>query len=104
METKIRPYGKFAPQLKIADMISLGGAGVVGLGIGASLNEQLAGVLPVMMVFGLLFMGLGMYGKFQIERDHMDPPAWVYFTFGACWIGIMLVALYLVIARFAVVV
>lgn len=104
METKVRAFRKFAPQLKIADMISLGGTGLIGLGIGASLNEHLAGVLPALMIFGVLLMGMGMYGKFQIERDHLEPPAWVFFTFGACWIGLMVTALYLVVAHFAVVV
>jgi hypothetical protein len=104
MKTKVKPFKKFAPQLKIADMISLGGAGMTGLGIGASLSAQLAGALPILMILGLLFMGLGMYGKFQIEREHVDPPVWVFFIFGACWIGLMFAALYLVIARFAVVV
>jgi len=104
METKVRPIRKFVPQLKIADMISLGGAGLAGLGIGASINEHLQGVLPILMIFGLLFMGLGMYGKFQIEREHIDPPVWVYLIFGACWIGLMFAAFYLMIARFAVII
>lgn len=103
METNQRAFKRFAPQLKIADMVSLLGAGMTGMGIGANLNLQLQGILPALMFFGVLFMGLGMYGKFQIERERVDPPFWVYVIFGASWIALMVAALYLVIFRFAVI-
>lgn len=102
MQPEIKPIKKLIPQLKIADMISMSGAGLTGLGIGATINEHLVGVVPVFILFGMVLLGLGMYGKFQIERAHIDPPPWVILIFGACWVGLMLTALYILIGHYAV--
>ena len=104
MDTKTQSFKKFVPQLKIADMISLLGAVLTGVSVGLHFGEYLVGIFPFFLGFGVLFMGLGMYGKFQIEREHINPPLWVYIIFGSCWIGLMLVGLYLVITRFAVII
>jgi hypothetical protein len=104
MESKVKSFKKFAPELKIADMISLAGAALIGIGIGSSLSQHLSDLLFLFIGLGVVFMGLGMYGKFQIEREHIHPPMWVYMIFGASWIGLMLFGLYLAIARFAVII
>ena len=93
---------RFSTQLKVADMISITGAGLMGLGIGASISDQLAGALHVIIILGIVLHALGMYGKFQIERKHIQPPKWVLVVFGLCWIGLMLATIYLLIARYAV--
>ena len=102
MRPNITLKKKFIPQLKIADMFSMIGAGLIGLGLGASLNEQLVGVIPVFILVGMVLHGLGMYGKFEIEREHIEPPVWVIITFVACWIGLMLAGLYIFIGRYVV--
>lgn len=85
-------------------MISMCGAGLAGLGAGVTLNNQLVGVVPLVMLLGIVLLALGMYGKFQIEREHINPPSWVLASFGLCWIGVMLGALYLLIDHYAFVV
>ena len=95
---------KFIPQLKIADMFSMGGTGLLGLGLGAALNSQLTGIIPVLILVGLIIHALGMYGRYEIEHEHIDPPSWVIITFVACWMGLMIAGLYILIARYVVVV
>jgi hypothetical protein len=97
------PRKKFSNQLKIADMVSLGGAGLIGLGLGAGLNEHMVGVVPAVILIGLVLHGLGMFGKFQVEREHINPPAWVIGSFMICWMGLMIVAFYVLIGRYLVV-
>lgn len=99
---KTKSEKKFIPQFKVADMVSIVGAGLTGLSIGASMGNYLAGAIPVLIILGVVLLALGMYGKFEIEREHIDPPKWVMVAFGLCWIGLMLAALYLLIARYAV--
>lgn len=94
---------KFIPQLKIADMFSMGGTGLLGLGLGAALNIQFAGIIPILILVGLIIHALGMYGKYEIEREHVEPPTWVIITFVACWMGLMIAGLYILIARYVVV-
>lgn len=102
MQPNLNPTKKLIPQLKIADMISMSGATLAGLGIGATVNAYLVGVVPVIILLGLVLLGLGMYGKFQIERKHIDPPTWVLAVFSACWLGLMFAVLYVLIGHYAV--
>jgi len=95
---------RFAPQLKVADMISMGGISLIGLALGALLSQHLEGAIGALLVLGLVVHGLGMYGKFQIEREHLNPPAWVMATFMICWVSLMIVALYMLIGRYVVIV
>jgi hypothetical protein len=95
---------RFAPQLKVADMISMGGISLIGLGLGALFSEHLVGAISALLVLGLIVHGLGMYGKFQIEREHLNPPAWVMAVFMISWIGLMIVALYMLIGRYVVII
>lgn len=83
-------------------MLSMGGAGLIGLGLGASLNEHLVGVIPVFIILGVVLHGLGMFGKFEIEREHIDPPVWVIAAFAICSVVLMLAGLYILIGRYVV--
>jgi hypothetical protein len=102
MPIKSRTFKKFAPQLKIADMSSMVGVALVGLGLGGALNEHLVGVIPALIASGVVLHALGMFGKFEIEREHIDPPGWVLVAFGICSIVLMLSGLYILISRYVV--
>lgn len=91
---------KFIPQLKIADMLSMVGVGLIGLGLGVSFKEHLMGLIPILIILGIILNGLGMYGKFEIEREHVDPPVWVIITFSICLMILMLTGLYILIGRY----
>jgi hypothetical protein len=93
---------KFIPQIKLADMFSLLGAGLIGLGVGVIFHRQLFGLDWLPLVVGAVFYGLGMYGKYEIERERIDPPTWVVVLLGISSMLIMLGALYLLLNRYVI--
>lgn len=93
---------KFVVQLKVADMVSMTGAALLGLGAGIVLKDYLTGIVGLLMILGVVLLGLGMYGKFEIEHDHINPPTWVMVIFGLSWISIMLAGIYLLIGHYAI--
>jgi hypothetical protein len=93
---------KFIPQIKIADMLSMGGAALIGLGAGLIFHRQLVGMDWVPLSVGVVLYGLGMFGKYEIERERINPPAWVMVLLGLSAMVILLGALYLLLDRYVI--
>ena len=90
----------FIPQLKIADMFSMAGLCLVGVGLGAHFHLQMAGLITAFLAFGVVMHLLGMYGKYQIEHNHLQPPVWVKGTFVLLSFGLVGCGVYVLISRY----
>ncbi|MFZ4714649.1 MAG: hypothetical protein ACOYL6_13090 [Bacteriovoracaceae bacterium] len=90
----------FVPQLKIADMFSMAGLCLVGVGLGAHFHLQLAELIAAFLAIGVIMHLLGMYGKYQIEHHHYNPPVWVIVTFVLLTIGLIGCGIYVLISNY----
>ena len=84
---------------KRADTTSAVGAGVLGAGIGVLLAGFLdAYAIPIAGV-GLLMHAWGMYDKHRLERDGgIRRLWWAEALYWGCWIALLVLALYAVLA------
>ncbi len=90
----------FAPQLKIADMFSMAGLCLVGVGLGAHFHLEITGLIAAFLALGVVIHLLGMYGKYQIEHNHSQPPIWVIGTFVLLSFGLIGCGVYVLISRY----
>lgn len=82
-------------RLKLAELSSALGAGVLGLGAGVLLENPLRGLgLPILVV-GLALHAWGMTDKHRIEAS-VDAARvwWSTALYWACWLGLGAVAVY----------
>lgn len=82
-----------AERLKLAELTSSLGAGLLGGGIGVLLAGHLAGLgLPV-LVLGLVMHAWGMRSKHELEAG-APRPSWSAPLYWACWLALGALALY----------
>jgi hypothetical protein len=74
-------------RLKLAELSSAVGAGVLGVGIGALLSTWLRVFAVPVLVIGLLMHAWGMADKHRLE-DTARRPAWSTALYWVCWIGL----------------
>lgn len=86
-------------RLRLAELTSAVGAGVLGVGVGLLLGRwaafEGAGLPP--LVVGLLLHAWGMTDKHRIQSD-LPQPAWSTALYWICWACLGLLALF-VLAR-----
>ena len=88
-----------ASRLKLAELTSSLGAGVLGAGIGVLFADWLDGLgLPILAV-GLLLHSWGMRDKHALEAGR-EQPVWAAMLYWACWLILGALAFY-AIARVA---
>lgn len=75
---------------KRADLLSVTGAAVAGLGAGAFLSRWLAGVAVAALVAGLAAHAIGMASRHRLDTDEAGPlpPVWRA-LYIACWVAIV---------------
>ena len=94
------PDSRLASRLKLAEVTSSVGAGVLGGGIGILLAPWLGGLALPVLAIGLVMHAWGMRDKHTLETGARQP-AWATALYWACWLILGALALY-AIARVAV--
>ena len=75
--------------MKLAELSSAVGAGVLGIGIGALLSTWLRLFGMPILLLGLLMHAWGMTDKHRLENaGAMVRPAWSTALYWLCWIGL----------------
>lgn len=89
--------GSAHSRLKVAELTSGIGAGVLGLGLGARFSDHLKSFSVLIIVIGLFAHALGMFDKHRIEKEgEVFPPVWTKFVYWICWAGIVGLIVYLI--------
>ncbi len=86
---------RLASRLKLAELTSSLGAGVLGAGIGVLLATWLDGLAVPILAVGLLLHAWGMRDKHTLEAG-ASQPAWASALYWACWLLLGALALYAV--------
>lgn len=82
---------------RAAELTSGVGALVLGIGLGATFGERLAGFGVWTLVMGALVHGWRMYDKHRIERGSgAENPWWSVLLYWLCWVLLAVGALALV--------
>ena len=80
-----------------ADLSSGVGAGILGLGLGVLLAEELQPIASIVLVLGALLHGWGMWRKHHLERgDAVELPHWRVVLYWICWLGLAAIAVLIV--------
>jgi hypothetical protein len=82
-------------RMKLAELSSTAGAGILGVGLGALLASPLRGFGIPVLVLGLVLHAWGMTDKHRLEHGAIGPR-WSIALYWLCWLA--LAALVLVIA------
>lgn len=84
-----------APRLKLAELTSSLGAGVLGAGIGVVLAGSLAGLGLPLLFLGLVLHAWGMTDKHAIEAGAGATRVWWSLVlYWVCWLGLAALAAY----------
>lgn len=86
---------RFVQRLKVAEVTSSLGAGVLGVGIGVLLAGYFAGLGLPILILGLVMHAWGMRTKHALEAG-APQPAWSAALYWVCWIALAGLALYVV--------
>jgi hypothetical protein len=82
---------------KTADLSSGIGAGILGLGLGVLLAEDLQPIAGIVLVLGAVLHGWGMWSKHHLERaDAVELPHWRIVLYWICWLGLAAIAVLIV--------
>jgi hypothetical protein len=84
---------RVASRLKLAELASSVGAGILGAGIGVLLAGFLAGLGLAILVLGLVLHAWGMRDRHALESGAMRVP-WSAALYGICWIALAMLAIY----------
>ena len=88
----------FANRLRLAELTSGLGAGVLGVGVGVLFASTLRTIALPMLVIGLAMHAWGMADKHRLEAQTAKPtPWWSAAFYWICWIALLAVAVYVVI-------
>lgn len=71
--------------IKRAELISGGGAVVLGMGLGLLAPLLLRRYALPVLVFGVVLHGFGMTLKYRLETGDRETPGWVRALFWVCW-------------------
>jgi drug/metabolite transporter (DMT)-like permease len=86
-----------ARRLRLAELASGLGAGVLGLGIGILAADYLRDLgLPLLLV-GLLLHAWGMADKHRLERTADEAPRLAMLVYGLCWLVLAVLAIYVAV-------
>ena len=85
-----------ASRLKLAELTSSLGAGVLGAGIGVLLAAWLGGVALPILATGLAMHAWGMRDKHALEAGAAQP-SWATALYWACWLTLGALALYAIV-------
>jgi hypothetical protein len=86
-----------APRLRLAELSSSLGAGVLGLGIGVLISSSVAGLGWPILVVGLVLHAWGMADKHRIEAKQGAPRVWwSTLLYWLCWVALAAIVLYAV--------
>jgi hypothetical protein len=86
-----------SPRLRMAELTSAVGAGVLGLGAGVLVGHAIPGLGMPLLVVGLLLHAWGMTDKHRIEAG-AAIPAWSRTLYWVCWALLVVLAIYAVIS------
>ena len=85
-----------AARIKLAELTSSVGAGVLGMGIGALFARQLHSLAIAILVTGLAMHAFGMFDKHRAEqRQGTTLPWWSSAFYWLCWIALGILAVVL---------
>lgn len=77
-----------ASRLKMAELTSTVGAGVLGVGIGILLASVARGLVLPLIAIGLVLHLWGMIDKHRMEGG-TPQPTWSVATYWLCWIALV---------------
>lgn len=84
---------------KHVDLASSGGAGLIGLGLGALLAGTLQPAAVALLVIGAALHGWSMNVRHRGERRAgLALPTWAQWLYWSCWIGLGVIAHRLLLA------
>jgi hypothetical protein len=81
------------------NLLSVTGAAVAGLGLGAVFHNFLQPVAILLALAGLASHAIGMWGRSQLASE--NPPLWQSVAYWSCWAVLALLAGYLLLSAFA---
>ncbi len=73
---------------KVAESISVLGAGILGAGLALWWREVLGAFAVHLLVAGVIAHGIGMYLKRKSEPAGIPQPRWFTWLYVVCWIAI----------------
>ncbi len=86
---------------KQADLTFGIGSGVLGVGLGILLAEDLRPIASILLLIGALLHGWGMWRKHHLQTStKVELPHWGIVLYWLCWLGLAALAT-LVVARAA---
>lgn len=83
-------------RIKLAELTSSLGAGVLGAGIGVLLAAWLGGLALPILAIGLVMHAWGMRDKHALEAG-AEQPSWATALYWACWLILAALALYAIV-------
>jgi len=96
-----RAHDVTARRLRLAELSSGVGAGVLGLGLGVLTATYLEGLGLLILIAGLLLHAWGMTDKHRLEVKEGAPLVWWSTLFyWICWGVLLALAAYVVVRRF----
>lgn len=86
-------------RIKNAELLSLAGACIASVGLGAVLGAKLGAFWPVLLVAGVAIHAAGMFRRRRLEQSgNSQQTRWENFLYWACWVVIFLLVAYLIAA------
>src|SRR5262245_16174609 len=76
-------------RLKSAELLSVAGALVLGVGLGAALSSFIGNAAVLLLVAGIASHGFGMLQKHRLEAEEGYAPAlWETALYWVCWVAL----------------
>src|ERR1051325_6334296 len=71
-----------------ADVTSGIGAGVLGVGLGVLIGDELRPIAAILLLIGALLHGWAVWRKHHLQRTHpTDLPHWSVVLYWICWLA-----------------
>jgi hypothetical protein len=87
----------FDSLLKLAELTSSIGAGVLGLGLGAYFGDHLKSFSLSIVAIGILSHAIGMFDKHRLESQANSVPIfWIKLLYWICWASMALLIVYFI--------
>ena len=86
--------------MKLADLTSGIGALVLGVGLGALFQQQLASAAALIVLAGVVAHGFGMWDKHRLEAEaHGEGSRWLLALYAVCWLLLAGVVVFVLLRR-----